>query len=123
MAAPKPPRKSAAVIAKERARRAGAAETVWLFGLHAVEAALRNPGRERLRLIATKNAADRLAEAVGAAGLEPEIADARRFPAPLDPGAVHQGAALEVRPLAWPSLSELCAPGDVAPMVLLLDRV
>ena len=48
------------VIEKERARRASAAETVWLFGLHAVRDALQNPMREKLRLVLTKNAADRL---------------------------------------------------------------
>ncbi len=111
------------VIEKERGRRASAAETVWLFGLHAVRDALTNPARDKLRLIVTRNAADRLGEAL-AAGPEPEMADPRRFPAPLDPGSVHQGAALEVRPLDWGALSELCAAApDEAPVVVLLDRV
>jgi 23S rRNA (guanosine2251-2'-O)-methyltransferase len=48
--------------------------------------------------------------------------DARKFPAPLDPGSVHQGAALEVRPLDWGRLEDLCV-GPVRPRVLLLDRV
>ncbi len=111
------------VIEKERARRASAQATLWLFGLHAVRDALMNPARERLRLVVTKNAADRLADAIRAAGIEPEIADPRRFPVPLDPGSVHQGAALEVRPLDWGTLSERCAPGGGAPVVVLLDRV
>lgn len=110
------------VIEKEQGRRAGAAATVWLFGLHAVRDALANPRREKLRLVVTRNAADRLAEAIAAAGIEPEIADARRFPAPLDPGSVHQGAALEVRPLDWGPLEELAAGGADARLVL-LDRV
>ena len=117
-------KKPAWVVEKERGRKAAAAETVWLFGLHAVRDALTNPARERLRLIATKNAADRLAEAIAAAGMEPEIADPRRFPAPLDPGSVHQGAALEARPLDWGTLDARCAPGAAAaPRVLVLDRV
>ena len=116
-------KKPAWVIEKERAKRAAAAETVWLFGLHAVRDALMNPRRERLRLIVTKNAADRLAEAIAAAGIAPEIADARKFPAPLDPGSVHQGAALEVKPLAWGGLAELCAGGEGLPLVVLLDQV
>jgi 23S rRNA (guanosine2251-2'-O)-methyltransferase len=109
------------VIDKERARRAAAAETVWLFGLHAVRDALLNPRRERLRLILTKNAADRLGEeAIAAGGVEPEIADPRVFPAPLDPGSVHQGAALEVRPLDWGRLEDIAVEGGT---LVLLDRV
>jgi 23S rRNA (guanosine2251-2'-O)-methyltransferase len=112
------------VIDKERARRASAAETVWLFGLHAVRDALSNPMRDRLRLIVTRNAADRLADSIAVAGIAPEIADPRRFPAPLDPESVHQGAALEVRPLDWGGLDRACDPGPTgAPVVVLLDRV
>ncbi|MFV2003052.1 MAG: 23S rRNA (guanosine(2251)-2'-O)-methyltransferase RlmB [Paracoccaceae bacterium] len=110
------------VVEKERARQ-GEAAGLWLFGIHAVRDALLNPKRRKLRLIATRNAADRLAEAIAAADLTPEIADARRFDAPLDPQSVHQGAALEVLPLDWGSVSELCAPHEQAPLVLLLDRV
>ncbi len=110
-------------IARERARAAQPGATVWLFGLHAVRDALVNPRRERRRLIVTQNAADRMSEAIAAAGLAPEIADARRFAAPLDPASVHQGAALEAAPLDWGSVSEVCAPRGDAPLVLLLDRV
>ncbi|MFQ5623880.1 MAG: TrmH family RNA methyltransferase [Paracoccaceae bacterium] len=109
---------------RDRANRStGETASVWLFGLHAVRDALCNPRRTRLRLVVTRNAADRLADAITRSGMEPEIADARRFPAPLDPQSVHQGAALEARPLDWGSVSELCAPGTSAPLVLLLDRV
>ncbi len=113
------------VIEKEQAKKAAGAETVWLFGLHAVRDALHNPAREKLRLIVTKNAADRLGEAIAAGGIAPEMADPRKFPAPLDPQSVHQGAALEVRPLDWGKLEEVCAapPGAGAPRVVLLDRV
>ncbi len=71
------------VIDKEQAKRAAAAETVWLFGLHAVRDALENPRREKLRLIVTKNAADKLAAAIAASGMEPKLVDPRRFTAPL----------------------------------------
>ena len=36
---------------------------------------------------------------------------------------MHQGAALEVKPLQWGSLQEICATGEGAPLVVLLDRV
>ncbi|WP_298430689.1 23S rRNA (guanosine(2251)-2'-O)-methyltransferase RlmB [uncultured Jannaschia sp.] len=111
------------VVEKERDRRASARETVWLFGLHAVRDALQNPMRERLRLVLTKNAADRLGDAVPASGMTPEIADPRKFPVPLDPGSVHQGAALEVRALDWGRLDDVARPGGGAPLMVLLDRV
>ena len=111
------------VVDKERGRRAEARETVWLFGLHAVRDALVNPAREKLRLVVTRNALDKLAEAVAEAGIEPEIADPRRFDVPIDEGSVHQGAALEVRPLHWGRLDEVCISGAGAPLVVLLDRV
>ena len=116
-------KKPAWVVEKERAARAQARRSVWLFGLHAVEAALRNPARDRLRLVVTANAEARLGEAIAAAGIAPERADPRAFPAPLDPGSVHQGAALEARPLDWGPWQEMCAPGSGAPRLVLLDRV
>ncbi len=111
-------------IEKEQAKRAAAAETVWLFGLHAVRDALQNPTREKLRLIVTKNASDKLADAIATSGMTPEMADPRRFPAPIDPQSVHQGAALEVKPLDWGPLTECClGDGEHPPRVVLLDRV
>ena len=112
------------VIAKEQAKRAAASETVWLFGLHAVRDALLNPAREKLRLVVTRNALDRLGDAVATGGIEPEISDPRKFAAPLDPQSVHQGAALEVRPLDWGALQDIAlGDGGGPPRRVLLDRV
>ncbi|MGI9369251.1 MAG: 23S rRNA (guanosine(2251)-2'-O)-methyltransferase RlmB [Ruegeria sp.] len=110
------------VIEKEQSRKAAAAETVWLFGLHAVRDALMNPNRQKLRLIVTRNARDKLAEAIDFSGVQPEEADPRKFTAPIDAGSVHQGAALEVKPLDWGGLAENCI-GREHPRVILLDRV
>ncbi|WP_444666847.1 23S rRNA (guanosine(2251)-2'-O)-methyltransferase RlmB [Cereibacter changlensis] len=115
--------KPAWVIDKERMKRSSANETVWLFGLHAVRDALVNPARQKLRLVLTKNAADKLADAIAAGGLEPEIVDPRKFDVPIDEGSVHQGAALEVKPLNWGSLQDIAASGEGAPLLVLLDRV
>ncbi len=112
------------VVKKEQDRRASAAETIWLFGLHAVRDALENPARTKLRLVVTKNALDKLADSLPGSGLEPELSDPRKFAAPLDPGSVHQGAALEVKALNWGSLEERCiAVEGQVPVVVLLDRV
>lgn len=127
-----PPKKHAKkpqwVIEKEQAKRKAATETVWLFGLHAVRDALGNPAREKLRLVVTKNAHDKLAAEIAAAGIEPEIVEPRKFSVPIDPQSVHQGAALEVKPLKWGSLTEVCLgsgaqAGHALPTLVLLDRV
>ena len=110
------------VIEKERAKREEASRTFWLFGLHAVRDALLNPARQSKRLILTKNAADRLAETLAKTDLTPEMADARKFPAPIDPASVHQGAALEVKPLDWGGIENV-VPEEGPATVLLLDRV
>ncbi len=112
------------VIAKEQAKRVAANETVWLFGLHAVRDALENPAREKLRLVVTRNALERLGDVVAQSGLEPEISDPRKFAAPLDPQSVHQGAALEVKPLNWGALEDIAlGDGPMPPRLVLLDRV
>lgn len=131
---PKPPARRGASMHKPRktkkpewagkkARREKAGDSVWLFGLHAVSAALENPRREKLTLVVTKNAHDRIEPSIRRAGMEPRISDSRKFSAPLDPQSVHQGAALEARPLSWGSLSGACQPGGSGAPLLLLDRI
>ncbi len=112
------------IVEKEQAKRAAAAETVWLFGLHAVRDALMNPAREKLRLMVTKNAHDKLAEAIAISGITPELIDSRKFHPPIDQQSVHQGAALEAKPLHWGGLSDRAlGDGTRPPRLLLLDRV
>ncbi|SHK47023.1 23S rRNA (guanosine2251-2'-O)-methyltransferase [Shimia gijangensis] len=112
------------VVQKEQDKRKAAAETIWLFGLHAVRDALVNPDREKLRLVLTKNAADKLEEAIEASGMEPEMTDPRNFKVPIDAQSVHQGAALEVKPLNWGRLADRAIADDDRPQrLVLLDRV
>lgn len=110
------------IIEKEKARRASGVETLWLFGLHAVRDALLNADRTKLRLVVTKNAADKLKEAISVSGVTPEVQDARKFDVPLDKGSVHQGAALEVKPLNWGGVERLSRVGPHG-RVICLDRV
>ena len=58
------------VVDKERNKRGNAAETVWLFGTHAGRDALLNPARQKLRLVVTKNASDKLGDAIAKSGIE-----------------------------------------------------
>jgi len=112
------------VVEKEQAKKAASAETVWLFGLHAVRDALMNPAREKLRLMVTKNASDKLAEAIAESGMDAEVIDPRKFNPPIDKQSVHQGAALEVKPLNWGSLTDRAiGSDDRPPRLVLLDRV
>ena len=64
------------VIDKERGKRAAAAETLWLFGLHAVRDALANPERQVLRLVVSLNAQAKLADAIKTLGVDPAKIDA-----------------------------------------------
>lgn len=110
------------VIAKEQAAKAEERATVWLFGLHAVRDALSNPRREKLRLMVTPNALAKIESDVAASGMTPEVIDPRKFRPPIDPGSVHQGVALEVKPLDWGKLEDVCIGAEV-PRVMMLDRV
>jgi 23S rRNA (guanosine2251-2'-O)-methyltransferase len=90
-------KKPARVIEKERGARPPPPRPCGFSGCTRCATRWPTRAREKLRLVVTRNAADRLGDAHRRAGVEPEIADPRSFPAPLDPDSVHQGAALEVR--------------------------
>ena len=94
----------------------------WMFGIHAVRAALLNPSRKKHKLIVTLNAQNQLEEAIAASGMSPEQSDARKFAAPIDPNSVHQGVALETDGLEWGAPVDVCTPEEGA-VALVLDRV
>ena len=93
----------------------------WLYGRHAVRAALANPRRFVHELVGTAEALARLPEARARSGLSVRIADRAAIGAMLPPGAVHQGLAVRVEPLAQPSLDAVLAPGRGT--VVVLDHV
>ncbi|MFW6028160.1 MAG: 23S rRNA (guanosine(2251)-2'-O)-methyltransferase RlmB [bacterium] len=97
--------------------RAGASDT--LYGLHTVEAALHNPERRILRLLATANAARRLAPVLASSGIAPEIVAPRDLDRLADPGAVHQGVLAEARPLPDLRLDQVGRQATI----LVLDQV
>lgn len=76
-------------------------EPVWLWGLHAVQAAADNSQRTIKRLVATPNAKRRLT-LEGA-----EELSAREIDKLLPPGAVHQGVAMRAMPLPSVGLGEI----------------
>jgi 23S rRNA (guanosine2251-2'-O)-methyltransferase len=95
---------------------------VRLYGVHAVEAALRNDGRTVLRLLMTENAENRLAEAVAARQVAPERVSPRDLDRMLGEDTVHQGVMLETEPLEEPDIGELAERADNGPLIV-LDQV
>ena len=96
----------------------------WLYGLHAVAAALANPRRKLHRAVLTVRAAESLGEKLsGRVRVEPADADA--ISRLLPPGAVHQGAAISCDPLPALDLVDalMPAPGGRRRIVLVLDQL
>jgi 23S rRNA (guanosine2251-2'-O)-methyltransferase len=95
-------------------------DTVLLYGLHTVKAAMANPERKILKLMVTQNAFARL-----------ELSEDTDYPFPIEtvspheidkllgPDAIHQGMLLEARPLPVRKLDSL----RDKPLLLVLDQV
>jgi 23S rRNA (guanosine2251-2'-O)-methyltransferase len=90
-----------------------------LYGWHTVKAALENPARRLRKLLATENAARRLAEENVPLAVAPQIVRPGAIAERLSPDAVHQGLYLEADPLASPPVEEIAPEG----VVLVLDQI
>jgi 23S rRNA (guanosine2251-2'-O)-methyltransferase len=101
--------------------------TGWLYGLHAVHAALVNPARRCHRVVATREALAALGPALAtrdAPGPTVEIVSRSDVARLLPPGAAHQGVALMVTPLPDSDLAIAAAPaGPGRTVVVVLDRL
>ena len=95
--------------------------TIWLYGQHAVAAALKNPARRLRRLVMTEEAEATMAERQPKPwSMPPERMDRAGLDRLLGRDAVHQGVALLADPLAPPQLATtLERPGPI----LVLDQV
>ena len=97
----------------------------WLYGPHAVLAALANPRRRCRRLVMTEAAAEANRDSL--AGLDAPQAETRsreEIDRLLPPGAVHQGIAVLTDPLSEPDLGEvLDALPDGKGLIVVLDQV
>ena len=91
----------------------------YLYGQHAVLAALANPGRRLHRLLATEEAARDLP---ASPAVRPERVE-RRVLDQLLPGAVHQGLALLADPLPEPGFDALIGTTEADSLYLVLDQV
>ena len=103
-------------------READEDRPVWLYGRHAVAAALQNKARTIHRVVGTTNAVAWLAEQ----GVTREVEDMK--PSGIDgmlpPGAVHQGLAAYADELPRIRLKEACAgAADDRRPVVVLDQI
>ncbi len=96
----------------------------WLYGLHAVQAALANPDRKLGRAILTTRAAETLGTEL-LSRVRVEMSEAEAITRLLPAGAVHQGAALEVYPLPARDLEKVLEESNTAKrrVVLVLDQL
>lgn len=103
------------------ARGGAGADGLWLYGLHAVRAALANPQRHLRRCVLTKQAAKQLEDAMPKA-LAVRIAASDEIAGLLPSGAVHQGIALACDPLPTRTLADILE-GESRRIVLVLDQI
>jgi 23S rRNA (guanosine2251-2'-O)-methyltransferase len=104
----------------------------WLYGRHAVTAALANPERRWSRLVVLAGQEEEATALVASAqaaqlgdGAAIRVLDRDGLEAIL-PGAVHQGIALEVEPLAERNLEEVVGHAALAAgrsVVIVLDQI
>jgi 23S rRNA (guanosine2251-2'-O)-methyltransferase len=105
---------------------------VWLYGRHAVTAALANPERSWHRLVVLAGHEEEAAALVAAAraarrgsGAAMSVLDQNGFAAILPRHAVHQGLALEVEPLPEPDLEDVLRIGPASGrcIIVVLDQL
>jgi len=104
---------------------------LWLYGRHAIAAALANPARRVRRLIALPETAAELRSLAAAATARlpagaPEVLDRRGFEVLLPQGAVHQGMALAAEPLPARDIDDVLdgiAEAAGPHIIVLLDQV
>ncbi len=93
----------------------------WIYGWHAVHAALDNPRRSAGRLVATREAAARLRKEKPAS--QPEILERGEMDDILPEAAVHQGVALFAPVLQETAIEDLLAKPAPDAIVIVLDQV
>lgn len=99
--------------------RAGSADGVIIYGVHAAEAALLNPARDIRKIWATPNAMHRLEEPLARRGVSVQTATPKDLDQKLGEDAVHQGVMLEAGPLPPVGVEDLAS----ASLVLALDQI
>lgn len=97
---------------------------VWLYGLHAVKAALANPRRQRHRLLLSRDASEAMyGDTSQINDLTPEVMTRDEIGRVLPAGAVHQGAALLADTLSAIALEDVIDQAAEKTVIVILDQV
>ena len=95
---------------------------LWLYGVHAVKAALANPHRKVKRCLITARAAEEIGPKL-LGRVRHEIVEGNAVDRALPPGSVHQGVALLCDPLPGLILANVLQPSERRRVVLVLDQI
>ncbi|MCB1383576.1 MAG: 23S rRNA (guanosine(2251)-2'-O)-methyltransferase RlmB [Notoacmeibacter sp.] len=98
-------------------------DAIWLYGEHAVRAALGNDVRRIRRLMARTPIDSPIAALARRRQVAPEMVDRLTLESVLPPGAVHQGVALLVDPLPPTDIEEITDAPAADAIVVVLDQV
>ncbi|MBT5072993.1 MAG: 23S rRNA (guanosine(2251)-2'-O)-methyltransferase RlmB [Kordiimonadaceae bacterium] len=126
---PKKPSNNAGQKPAFKEQSKASSNELWLYGKHAVLAALENPMRKIKRLMVTKRSHDQYQAALTEIHLQhralnPEIVAIEIFEKNLPNDSVHQGIALLTAPLPDEHLDDVCVIlPDQKNLVLILDQV
>lgn len=102
----------------------GSGSSPWIYGRHAVAAALANERRHVLQLRGTKDALDSLGDALRIRrDLDTRVVGRPDLDQMLPSGSVHQGLALKAEPLAEPDLDTVVESHPSPRIVVVLDQV
>jgi 23S rRNA (guanosine2251-2'-O)-methyltransferase len=98
-------------------------EGLWLYGLHAVRAALANPVRKTKRIVLTARAAEEIGPQL-LGRVRQEVVDGDTVSRLLPANAVHQGVALQCEHLPGRDLDDILdVPSDKRRIVVILDQI
>lgn len=120
-------RKPSAKTGERNAEQQKSGGGLWLYGLHAVESALRNPSRTCHRLLVSGAAAETATNLLAKISLPrptPENVARDQIERIVPPGAVHQGIALQVAPLNPVHIEDLInrLPDDEPSTLAVIDQ-
>ncbi len=105
-----------------RGGKSDSSDQLHLYGLHTVRAALENPERKKIELLASKAGLSRLGDCVAQSGVDVTVTEPRVLDGLVGVDAVHQGVVLKCEPLNELDASELFHLAD-AKLLLVLDQI